>query len=358
MTEAQLRMRRTMITGSSDVYLIMEPHLTADKRDPSVTRSLWDVWASKMGMNPPGPKGQHIEHGHGLESYILSYYERSLKPGLRVAPSNVVLRHPKQTWRGGSLDGAVVKRSSGITRIERYNEAIRAVGLVDSKNVAGWKRKDWGAAGSDDVPTRIFFQGVWYNDVFDAPWFDVPAFFGGNAQETFRVDRNPALEEIVTETARKFWVDHVLKRVPPPIDGSDGASWTLARSMMDFRADVRTATPQETGWLLEMRKLHQVGAAAQGDLALVTNRLKGNMEKVKTIRAPWKGGPKFTFSRRSGTSTQDRDGIIDELVEMLKCYAPPLAVERALMRKIERFTTEGAAYRSPKFTPGKLKGER
>lgn len=121
----------------------------------------------------------------------------------------------------------------------------------------------WGENGTDDVPEQYLVQLQWElfilaklegitRGVIVAPFDDLAAY---------PVAADLELQGMLVSAAEKFWMDHVEKRVPPPVDGSDFSSEWLQKRFPRVTRDVVQA-PSEAETIA--RELARTKAAFRG----------------------------------------------------------------------------------------------
>jgi predicted phage-related endonuclease len=202
--------------GSSDVPAIL---------GLSAYRGPWDVWAGLVGLVPRygGADSPAAARGRMLEPAIGGRYaqERGLRVGVDFFPGPQVpdpgYQHPEIAWLRVRPDflapGRIVEAKTSRT----LDEA-----------------RGWGPAGSSQIPADYAMQVLAQLAVCSALGLadrcDVAAY--GTADDDWRVyeiERRPALEAAILERVGAWYEAHVVARVPPPVDGSDGCGDALGR---------------------------------------------------------------------------------------------------------------------------------
>jgi putative phage-type endonuclease len=188
-----------------------------------------------------------MEWGNLLEPVIRAKYERvsgkSIVIGPAVAPlfpegrvqmwdHQAIIRADKYAFMLGTPDGLMANDPSGL----------------EIKN-AGMKGFGWGPPGTDEIPDHYTIQCQWYMAVTGRPQWDVAVLFSGNRMETFRLHRNDELIEELTEAARAFWHDNVLRNDPPAIDDSESYGRYLARRFSLATGEIAPCTDEVRAWI-------------------------------------------------------------------------------------------------------------
>ncbi len=195
--QKQRELRRGLCTGTKVAAIL----------GMSKWRTPYDVYAQAKGLVGPPEKTDAMARGLFLERGILDYFEDVFQVELERGMGTLV--HPTDDWRGASPDG-LYREDGGIV-------------IVDAKTAR--ERKEWGAAGSDDVPIDYQLQLAWYASVIEA-YYDVPVvgmrvicyFPWVDEISTFNLTRDPAAEEEVIEKCRQWWWRHIIANVAPLLD--------------------------------------------------------------------------------------------------------------------------------------------
>lgn len=96
--------------------------------------------------------------------------------------------------------------------------------VVDYKSTSEFA-KGWGADGTDDVPEHYRCQMAWELLCSDRELgllvtgfgrdVEGPEIFQLNTIVTYQIQRDPVFESLCVQTAKDFWLTHVLPRIPP-----------------------------------------------------------------------------------------------------------------------------------------------
>lgn len=203
LTEAQLALRRTGISGSEvGAVLNLSP---------------WskpiDVWAAKV-------EGRELEEtepmrrGRILEPAVAAWYAEDTGAELRECGT---IRHPSSSVLMATPD-----------RIARFAGGEERV--VELKT-AGFRMADrWGESGTDQVPSFYLLQTAAEMACAQLDRADLAVLIAGDDFRIYPLTRDPELEAMIIEACERFHRDYVLTRKPPPPDASDSYSeWLHAR---------------------------------------------------------------------------------------------------------------------------------
>lgn len=195
-TQEQLAIRKI---GGSDVATIMglNPY-----------KSAYELYFEKIRAIEPIDLSENlaVEAGNLLEDGIADLTEkrmaRRLNRAIKLRRCNLTLTHPKYEWLTVHIDRDVQGEERG----------------VELKNV-GWRSAhQWGAEGSDEIPSYYLPQPHTYMLVKNYPVWTVSAYLGGGELRLYEVERSKEWDQEIIEATHDFWYNHVLKGIPPELD--------------------------------------------------------------------------------------------------------------------------------------------
>jgi predicted phage-related endonuclease len=282
---AWLAARRRGITGT-DVAAIL---------GLNPWRNALDVYLDKIGEGEPTPVNEAMWWGTYLEDGMARRYAElhdlakgDLLRGAAIARAfpkrrvlvfgsgpraQVLVRHPVHPFLLATLDGLMPKLARGLELKTASDHAV----------------DDWGEQGTDQIPLHYLTQCAHYMGVAEVPVWDVGALIGAGARiggnlALYQVFRNHALETEITDTAVRFWREHVLKRRPPAIDGS--ASWQgyLAKTYAKSTGVVLKATARINELAEQYREAQQRRRQAETDELAARNHLAAIVRSADKAR--------------------------------------------------------------------------
>lgn len=174
---------------------------------------LWEILTRKREPEQPTAP---MKRGLMLEPYVDALYRQ--ESGL-VTSGPVFLRSESDPWMIGHLDNLAGPQDlAAYARPEQLSAWDR---VQDSKTTRPELRRMWGEPGSADVPLTIQAQMQWYMMLSKKSLADVAACFGFDDFVIFQVPYDPDAAGLLYEAAYKFWHNHVLADIPPPLTGPD-----------------------------------------------------------------------------------------------------------------------------------------
>ena len=219
LTEEQHEFRKSGIGGSEMAALL---GLCPYKQPLDVFNRIVHGVASDID-----PDNQPVYWGNALEDAVSKAYQDRTGVKLRNMPGR---RHPEMPFLIGHLDRKIEGERRGVE--------IKNVGF----RVAG----DWGEQGTDQVAPYYLPQVHHYNLIYDYESFDVAAVVGGQELRIYTVERSSGWDELITETASKFWRDHIETETPPPINFEHGRVLeSIRKGIPSVEPDSRMELPPE-----------------------------------------------------------------------------------------------------------------
>jgi putative phage-type endonuclease len=254
--------------GGSDMAAIMglSPH-----------RSAWDVFSSKLGIVEPEEDTPERTRGRRLERAVLEWAAEDAHAELDLPEPNSLVLGPTEPALG-SPDG--------------YLQTPEGYWGIEAKTARD--TKGWGPHGSDVVPIYYAIQCQWYAYVCRIERWDLAVFFPISEdwrRYTIMADRKVA--RVLADRAAKWWQDHIVARVPPPLDASDAAAaWLLQRYPVPV-SGMRTATLEEEALAVQFHQLKAQSRALEEKEKDLRNRLVERIGDAEGIywangKATWK----------------------------------------------------------------------
>jgi putative phage-type endonuclease len=206
--EAWLKERQTGIGGSDAATACgLSPH-----------RTPLELWLKKTGQMPPEladvPDSQRMHFGRILEATIAAEYARTQE--VRLRRRNTQLRHPKHAFMVANVDRLIEGQRTGLE--------------IKNVDLFAFKSGEWGADGSDEVPTDYLFQCAHYMAVLDYERWHLAALVGGNDLHVFTIERDRELEQMMIDSEAEFW-RHVESREAPPLDYAHPSALRLVKQL-------------------------------------------------------------------------------------------------------------------------------
>ena len=208
LTQEQIEDRRTGI-GGSDLACMWNLHPNRQAIDVFFEKR--PDLAQEAGYVPQEVSGFAIDRGNIFEEPVAQLVEK--RTGLKLRNSNVMHRHPTANWLIANID----KKVQGVQTV------------LEIKTVTHHLAHQWGPEGTDEVAEYYLPQPNLYMLVLNYPTAKVAAMIGMDDLRIYDLQRDPEMDELILDTTRDFWVNHVQAGVAPPIDPEHKAAADVLR---------------------------------------------------------------------------------------------------------------------------------
>lgn len=239
-TAAQLEARRTGIGGSEIAAVLgMDPF-----------KGPLDIYLTKV-EGYEQPDNPDMERGRYLEPGIAEWYGHRENVRVRRDLSTI---HINATGRVGAFTAAFCTPDAFAFPMNGDLEPQRLVSIKAPRF-----GHDWGETGGQHVPLHYVLQLQWEDMILAthaepiADPFHLVAFVEGDLR-IYPIARDRELQQWMLDAARRWWVDHVEAKKPPPLDGSAGAAAWLRRRFPRDTQPLRPATLDEQVLMMELRQ--------------------------------------------------------------------------------------------------------
>lgn len=176
-----------------------------------------DVYRRKVVGDHEKPDAEPLRWGRLLENVIAERYAEHT--GLAIIGDGCeTFRHPDYSWMLATPDRLTADRSR----------------LVEIKNVSARNASAWGDPEREEFPDHYRIQVLWQMAVTGIHAADLVCLVGGDAFRIYPVTWHADLAELLIESGRAFWEEHVLAGVPPaPTDLSEMPDYLALRYPRD-----------------------------------------------------------------------------------------------------------------------------
>lgn len=204
MTELQWLKSRQQGIGGSDAGSIL---------GVNKWRTPFQVYIDKtQEITEIGEQSEAAYWGTELEDMVAREFAK--RTGKKVRRRNAILQSKEYPFMTANLDREVVGEKS----------------FLECKTVNAFGAKDW---ESDEVPASYLVQVMHYLAVTGYEKAYIAVLIGGQRFLYKEVPRDEELIKMVISVEKDFWENNVLKRVPPPLDGSSAAEKYLKETYKD-----------------------------------------------------------------------------------------------------------------------------
>jgi putative phage-type endonuclease len=256
------------------------------------------------------PDNPAMRRGRMLERAVLDWYAEDT--GAQMRPGRTI----RNWWKRATLDGEAIR--DGIERVVE----VKTCNLQTAQRYGD---------GSDEVPEEVTAQATWYMGEAGLPLCDVAALLAGVEMRVYTLQFDARYYDILCDAAAKFYQDHVLKKVPPPLDGSPGASEWLAERFPVNKGSLVQAPPEAQEWAKRMKAARDFKKEAEQEERLCRQRLEALIEDADGMTGPdWR----ISWKASKGQAVTDwravslEHGVPDELIQKHTTIRPGSRVFR------------------------------
>jgi len=286
------------------------------------------VYNDKIGIGSEVVETEAMKWGRKLEPFVAdAFMDRHPEYRLVTPPEYHMVWHPQLKFIFCTPD--------------RFLDPINgapAAGL-QLKTVGGYAIRHW---PEDNMPDRYLVQCIHENacNPERSVWF-LDALVGGQAEREYRIERDLALEHEILRRLSAFWEDHVIARVPPPLDSTPASDRLLKHLYPAAGQFVRQATAREAALLDEFRELRIRYSGVEEAYDAIENRVKELIGTDKGL--DWIGG-RVLWGSVSGRRRTNWKAVADALnapAEVVEAHTEVSAPLRRFTVKLNEDESNG-----------------
>lgn len=225
------------------------------------------------------------------------------------------------------------KRPYIRANLDDVNKGNDGEEVVEFKSVSFHAANKYGD-GDDEVPESHILQCQLYMHENKSPRARLYALIGLDDLRQYVLTADVEIQSMVLEAVDRFWVDHVLKKVPPPVDGSKACAEWLAKRYPKNNGDFVKAGPEGEKWARVLRAARHAKEEAERQEQEAKNHLISAIADADGIEGE---DFRITFKLVKGRAKTDFEAVCKE------AHVPD--------ELIRRHTAIGSGYRRfvPKF---------
>lgn len=237
--------------------------------------------AAIAGLNPwKSPMGVYLEKvgeirgddeqseaaywGTALEEVVAKEFTR--RTGLKVRRRNAILRSAEHPFMIANVDRLVVG-----------DQAPLECKTTGARNSTDWE--------DGRVPEHYLVQVQHYLAVTGAPYAYIAVLIGGQRFLHQRIERDDEVINYLVKIERDFWENHVIPRVPPPIDGSQASA-----DLMDMLYPAANVQMREVQLPPDAEALIALYEAAKAEEKAAAERRQEAENKLKAMLGEYERG--------------------------------------------------------------------
>lgn len=300
--EEWLKERQTGIGGSdASVVLGFNPW-----------KSPFQLYIEKTGGHIEEVDNEAIHWGNVLEDVVAQEFTR--RTGKRVRRRNKMFRHPVNKFMIANIDRDVVGE-----------KALLECKTTNAFNLDAWE--------GDEIPPAYMCQLQHYMAVLDYEKAYIAVLIGGQKFVWKEIERDDEFIELMIEHEKNFWENHVLKGVPPEIDGSKSATELLNAMYPEDNGETIMLPSDEAEMLIEAIE------SIKSDIKEKQALQKEYENKLKLLIGEAQMGvtPKYEVRHKTyERSSLDTKRLKKELPDIAKKYTRQSTYRRLMIKKIEQ----------------------
>ncbi len=298
------------------------------------------LWQELTGrLIPGGDDNRFTKWGRELEPVIRQVYAK--ERGVHVVAARVP-RSPgasvhRDGWKRASPDGLVFpaggpRRRVGVRLVDKLDARLveRAEGGLEVKTGDRWTADQWGAPGTDDIPTVYMCQVTWSMHVTRLPRWDVAALIGGNDDAIYPVMHDPEFEGVLVQEVEKFYRDHVLADREPLPDGSEGFKSYLVRRWPELVDADKPGALATDELVRELKECRDQLAIFEERKELLEQRLRLEIGEYSGLESAY---GRLHCKMKRGQTRVDYKTAVDELVRRRRIPKKVVAAVLAALTK-------------------------
>jgi putative phage-type endonuclease len=296
--------------------------------------SPFSVYRDKQGFKQD-VQTEAMEHGLGLEEYIAHWWAR--KNGKEIRKSEF-MRHPDHAWAAATPDYEIVGEDA----------------YLECKNVSYWVGRDFGPAGSDELPDWFVTQGQWQMGIGAKSKIHYAVFVGGNEMRDYGpVPFDKTLFDFLFRKCSEYRDAYLIPDNPPPLNESDhDKRWVDGAHKLVALGERIMSTPDVDALCKELgqiRNMKWAGESIQQGLETKIKDFMASAEMMDTTSGP------FTWRPAAGRTTTDWMSVAIGIVAYAAMCPDPELIKKEFDRLVEANTKTGLPTR--RFvTPWKVGG--
>jgi putative phage-type endonuclease len=243
------------------------------------------IYMEKTGQYSREVNSQAAEWGNILEPILRKEFAKRINEeraaaGLdpvRVQQRKAIFAHDKYNYIRTNLDGLI------------YNHEL-GTGVLEIKTANQYLAVEW---AGDDVPNHYFIQVQHNLAVMNLDFAYVAVLIGGQKYKHYFINRDNELIDNLIELERQFWEEHVLKRIPPQMDGHDSTVEMMKFLYPQSEPESVLNLPFEAQlWVEKLEKIKDAEKELKEDKQLHQNLIK---DAMKDAEAAFAGTHKVTW---------------------------------------------------------------
>ena len=275
-------------------------------------KSAFELYIDKTSDHVEEIDNEAIHWGNVLEDVVAEEFTR--RTGKKVRRRNQTFIHKEHDFMIANIDRDVVGERA----------------LLECKTTNAFNTDAW---EGEQIPPAYMCQLQHYMAVLDYEKAYIAVLIGGQKFIWKEIDRDDEFIELMIEHEKQFWEEHVLKEIPPEIDGSPSASELLNKMYPEDNGETVMLKSDEAEMLIEA--IESIKAEVKEKQSL--QKEYENKLKLMIGEAQMGVTPRFEVSNKTITSNRlDSKALRREMPEIAKKYTKQSSYRRMTIKQIEQ----------------------
>src|SRR5690606_19501524 len=193
-------------------------------------KSAFQLYIDKTSDTVEEIDNEAIHFGNVLEDIVAEEFTR--RTGKKVRRRNQTFRHPEHSFMLANIDRDVVGEKA----------------LLECKTTNAFNSDAW---EGDHIPPAYICQLQHYMAVLGYEKAYIAVLIGGQRFVWKELERDDEFIELMIRAEKDFWENHVLKEIPPEIDGTNSASELLKKMYPQDNGETIMLESDEAEMLIE-----------------------------------------------------------------------------------------------------------
>ena len=275
-------------------------------------KSTFELYIDKTSDHVEEIDNEAIHWGNVLEDVVAEEFTR--RTGKKVRRRNQMFRHKDHKFMIANIDRDVVGERA----------------LLECKTTNAFNSDAW---EGDNIPPAYMCQLQHYMAVLDYEKSYIAVLIGGQKFVWKEIERDDEFIELMIEHEKHFWNEHVLKDVPPEIDGSQSASDLLNKMYPEDDGSTVMLESNTAEALIEAIESIKTEIKEQNE------RKKDYENKLKLMIGEATLGvtPRFEVTNKKIVSNRlDSKALKKELPDIAEKYSKESSYRRMTIKQIDQ----------------------
>lgn len=275
-------------------------------------KSPFELYIDKTSEEVQEIDNEAIHWGNVLEDVVAEEFTR--RTGKKVRRRNQTFRHPDYDFMIANIDRDVVGENA----------------LLECKTTNAFNSDAW---EGEHIPPAYICQLQHYMAVLDYEKAYIAVLIGGQKFVWKEVDRDNEFIELMIEQEKHFWEEHVLKEIPPEIDGTKSASELLTKMYPEDNGETIMLKSDDAEMLIEAIE------SIKSEVKEKQSLQKEYENKLKLMVGDAQMGvtPRFEIKLKTVKSNRlDSKSLRKELPDIAEKYTNQSTSRRLTIKQIEQ----------------------